>query len=393
MPSSEHGPQAGPRISFVVAVLYAGFLFAGSATVLLGVMLPRLAAQYHLSDSSSGTLLMIQYATCASGALLVRRRLMMTLALGYLLMTSGALALLPAPRALAAPMIGLFGLGLGMAMTSTSVWIGRRFTGSRGSALALLNFCWSGGASLCPLIVTRLPVHFSLTEICLPVALLGAAFAVLVLPARNLAASRRATPGAGASAAAPFPLVALFSGIAFLYVGVEAATGNWMSTYAVRTVSWDFPKSSLAAAGFWGALLAGRGLTPLALRFLTEARLHLLSIAAACFAILLLLSTHSAAGLVAGACACGLTLAPIYPLTISLFLERAGEAPNVGWVFATAGYGGAALSWCTGVVSTAVHSLRAGLFATLAAALVMLGLSLGIGPRADAKPAAPPIGA
>jgi len=376
MPSSEPGPRAGPRISFVVASLFAGFLFAGSATVLLGVMLPRLAAQYHLSDSSSGTFLMIQYATCASGALLVRQRLMMTLALGYLLMAAAAVALLPAPRVLAAPMIGLFGLGLGMAMTSTSVWIGRRFTSSRGSALSLLNFCWSGGASLCPLIVARLPVRFSLTEICIPVALLGAAFAALALPARNLSPARGPAPSAGPSTAAPLPLVALFSGIAFLYVGVEAAVGNWMSTYAVRTVSWNFPKSSLAAACFWGALLAGRGLTPLALRLLTETTLHLLSMVAACFAILLLLSAHSAAGLVTGACTCGLSLAPLYPLTIALFLERAGEARNVGWVFATAGYGGAALSWCTGVVSAAVHSLRAGLFVTLAAALVMLGLSL-----------------
>ncbi|MGB6132343.1 MAG: hypothetical protein WBG54_11220, partial [Acidobacteriaceae bacterium] len=190
---------------------------------------------------------------------------------------------------------------------------------------------------------------------------------------------------------APLPLVALFSAIAFLYVGVEAAVGNWMSTYAVRTVSWDFSRSSLAAACFWGALLAGRGLTPLALRFLSETRLHLLSIASTCLAILLLLSVHSAIALVAAACACGLTLGPVFPLAIALFLERAGEARNAGWVFATAGYGGAALSWCTGMVSARVHSLRAGLLVTLAAAIVMLLLALRITPSRDTELAAAPI--
>lgn len=384
----ERAPQAGQRFSLVVAILYAGFLFAGSATVLLGVLLPHLAARYRLTDSNSGTLLMIQFATCASGALFVRRRLVMTLSLGYMLMACAALALVLVPQVFAAAMIGLFGLGLGMAMTSTSVWVGRVFPGSRGTALALLNFFWSVGASLCPLIVARLPLRFSLLDVCLPVGVLAAAFALLALPAASVAAARESASSAVKPVIAPLPLVALFSAIAFLYVGVEAAVGNWMSTYAVRTVSWSFPKSSLAAACFWGALLAGRGLTPVALRLLTETRLHLLSIASTCLAILLLLSAHSAIALVAAACACGLTLGPVFPITISLFLERAGEARNAGWVFATAGYGGAALSWCTGMVSTGVHSLRAGLLVTLAAAFVMLLLALRIVPSADTKLAA-----
>jgi len=387
----EGAPQKEPRVSFVVAVLYAGFLFAGSATVLLGVLLPRLAAQYRLTDSNSGTLLMIQFAACASGALFVRRRLVMTLSLGYVFMAFAALALLLAPRVFAVAMIGLFGFGLGMAMTSTSVWVGRVFPGSRGTALALLNFFWSAGASLCPLIVARLPVRFSLPDVCLPVAVLGAAFALLALPAASVAAARESAASAAKPMTAPLPLVALFSAIAFLYVGVEAAVGNWMSTYAVRTVSWDFSRSSLGAACFWGALLAGRGLTPLALRFLSETRLHLLSIASTCLAILLLLSVHSAIALVAAACACGLTLGPVFPLAIALFLERAGEARNAGWVFATAGYGGAALSWCTGMVSARVHSLRAGLLVTLAASFVMLLLALRITPSRGTELAPAPI--
>jgi MFS transporter, FHS family, glucose/mannose:H+ symporter len=377
MPGSRSG-VAEPRLSrWTIAWLFAGFLFTGALTVLLGLMLPRIATLHHLTDSESGMLLLIQFAASASGALLVRRHFEQTLMRGYALIVVGSGVLILGPQAWAALGIGVGGLGLGMAMTSTSMLVGRIFPESRGSALSLLNFCWSVGAFVCPMLVARLPGSFSLVAVCAPVAALGAGFVVLLWPSRILTSDAE-LPLWDSSRPSQRGAIALFAAIGFLYVGTEAALGGWMSTYASRAVAWNFTRSNLAAACFWGALLLGRALAPAALRIVSEVWLYLGLIAGASVGIVLLLEAHSPVVLLAGACCAGLALAPIFPLTISLFLARAGETKNAGWVFAIAGFGGAALPWITGVVSSGTHSLRTGLMVTLAADLGMLLLALSI---------------
>jgi MFS transporter, FHS family, glucose/mannose:H+ symporter len=370
--------------------LYAGFLFTGAMTVLLGLMLPRVAALHRLTDRQSGVLLFTQFAASASGALLVRRRFERTVSRGYALLGAGALVLLFAPSVLAVPAVAVFGLGLGMAMTSTTMQLGRLFPRARGSVLSLLNFSWSVGATLCPVLVARVPGAFSLALVCVPVALLSAALA--------LATRLSALPGPADRpvSARPEPetrwsIVVLFAAIGFLYVGTETTIGSWMSAFASRAVAWNFGRANLAAACFWGALLLGRAAAPLVLRFLTELRCYLLSIAGVFAGILLLVEARIPAMLLAGACCAGLMLAPIYPLTIALFLERAGDSRNAGWVFAVSGFGGAILPWITGFVSAATGSLRSGLMITLAADLGILLLSLFIvrAPRRAPRNATP----
>lgn len=375
MSANKGGTFAPFRMSAAVAWLFGGFLFTGAMTVLLGLMLPRIAALHHLTDSESGALLMIQFATSASGALLVRRHFERTLRRGYVLLTLGMVVLMSGPEAASALGIGVGGLGLGMAMTSTSMLVGRLFPESRGAALSLLNFCWSVGAFLCPVLVARLPRDFSVVALCAPVAVLSAGFAVATL-LDGLAAAPLGQGSRDEHSEVRVSVIVLFAAIAFLYVGTESALGGWMSTYASRAIAWNFTRSNLAAACFWGALLLGRGIAPAILLKVSEVRLYLGLIAGAFIGILMVLEAHTAAVLLAGACCAGLALAPIFPLTISLFLARAGETRNAGWVFAVAGFGGAVLPWITGVVSTSTHSLRTGLMVTLAADLGMLLLSV-----------------
>lgn len=368
---SRTSESAGPA----VVCLYTGFLFTGVLTVLIGVLLPRLAALHHLTDSQSGLLLMTQFATSASGALLVRRHFERTLVRGFAFICTGPLLLLLAPSILAIPAVGVFGLGLGMAMTSATMLLGRMFPAVRGSALSLLNFFWSLGSVLCPLLIARLPGNFSLALVCVPVAVCGALFAV----ATRITTFPGAAPSTDPGASRPEPrwsLIAIFAAAAFLYVGTESTLGSWMSAYASRAVAWNFLRSNLAAACFWGALLIGRGLASALLLALSEMKLYLISIVLLFAGILLLVQAHTPSMLIAGACCAGLTLAPIYPLTISLFLARAPETRNAGWVFAIAGFGGAVLPWMTGIVSTHTGSLRAGFLITLAADLGMLMLAL-----------------
>lgn len=372
-----------------IAGLYAGFLFTGAMTVLLGLLLPRLAAEYHLTDGQCGMLLMSQFAGSASGALLVRRRFERTLMRGYAVMSGAALLIAAAHGWLAAAAVGVLGLGLGMAMTSTTMMLGRIFPEARGSALSLVNFCWSAGALLCPLLVARLPGRFALDRLAIPIAILSAALALIAL--------RGAYPAIAPEAAstedrreARRSVIVLFAALAFLYVGTESTLGGWMSTYASRAAAWGFTRSNLAAACFWGALLIGRAAAPAVLLVAGELRVYLLSIVVAAAGILALLAAHGPVLLLAGAIGAGLGLAPLFPLTISLFLSQAGETRNAGWVFAVAGFGGAVLPWLTGIVSTRAGSLRAGLLVTLAADAGMLLLALGMTrlPQSAAAPMA-----
>jgi FHS family glucose/mannose:H+ symporter-like MFS transporter len=368
-----------------VALLFAGFLYTGAMMVLLGLMLPRIEVLHGLSDSQAGALLATQAVCSATGALFVRHQFGRTLTAGYLLMAAGSAALLIVPAWLDILAIGAFGLGLGMAMTSTSIVVGRLFPDARGSALSLLNLSWSAGAAVCPLVVARIPGHFSAAAVCIPIAACAALFALLIGP-RTLRSVPSVLPQESAVTGLSWTALLLFSALGFLYVGAESTLGGWMSTYATRDVLWNFQKSNLAAGCFWGAMLVGRAATPLFLRSVSERRLHWVAIVAAFLGTVVLVVARTPAALVTGASWTGFALAPIYPLTIALFLEQAGESRNTGWVFAAAGYGGALFPGLTGLVSTDMHSLSKGLLIPLAAVTALLPLALWLPKVPGARP-------
>ena len=81
------------RFRLLEPLLHLGFALTGVGTVLLGCILPRLSAQWHLRDKDAGLLLLVQFAASASGALLVRRNLWKTLAYGYGLFGAGAICI------------------------------------------------------------------------------------------------------------------------------------------------------------------------------------------------------------------------------------------------------------------------------------------------------------
>jgi MFS transporter, FHS family, glucose/mannose:H+ symporter len=375
MPSIGRSFGSIERPPLPIALLYLGAVLSGSLTVLLGCVLPMISALVHLSDRDAGTLLMVQFAFCASGALLVRSNFQRTLARGYALTALAVLAIYLLPRSLALPSIAAYGLGLGMVMTSNSMIVGRVFPARRGGALSLLNFCWSLGATLSPFLVARVFGRFSVGTMSVTVALFCAGFVLITLLSRfervvgdqePIVASDDPSVGA----------IAYFGLLAFLYVGIESATGNWMSTYASRISTWNYSRSNLVTGCFWFALLLGRGVAPLVLLRMAEQKLYLLSIFGATAGVCLLVAAHSAWFLFLGAAVTGLSLAPIFPLTLSLFMAKAGQPRNSGWVFASAGFGGAVLSWLTGFVSTSARSLRIGFLVPAGAALLLLILAL-----------------
>jgi len=371
MSQVEHSTAKSLRLRLLEPLLHLGFALTGVGTVLLGSILPRLSAQWHLRDKDAGLLLLVQFALSASGALLVRRNFWKTLACGYGLMSGGAIAIfLLQQRSL--PAFGVYGLGLGLAMTSTSMLTSRRYPKRMGAALALLNFSWSAGSVACPLLAAQLLRRAAGSTAFVLVGLIALPFAFLPLLAERDELHASAVAGPAPAGMKEATTIAYFAFLAFLYVGVEATVGNWMSTYAGRTTAWTFAGSTLAVAVFWAALLLGRALTPVMLTRMPELRLYRVSVLAAIAGVVVLLSAHSPLTILLGAAVTGLSLAPLFPLTLALFLAEIGGSNNAGWVFGLAGVGGAVLSWLTGIVSNDTGSLRIGLLVPGSAALLML---------------------
>jgi MFS transporter, FHS family, glucose/mannose:H+ symporter len=372
MPHANHSAATALRLRLLEPLLHLGVALTGAGTVLLGCILPQLSAQWHLRDKDAGLLLMVQFTASASGALLVRRNLWKTLACGFGLFGAGGAGIfLLQQRSL--PVFAVYGVGLGLAMTSNNMLAGRRHPNRMGAALAIQNFAWSAGAVACPILVAQFLHHAASGSAFGLLGLLAIPFAFLPLLAdrRDFGASVFGPAPAGIKESATIGYFAL---LAFLYVGIEASVGNWMSTYATRAIAWNFSDSGLALAVFWGALLLGRATTPAMLGFLTERRLYRLAVVTTIAGISLLVAAHNPRVLLAGSALTGLALAPLFPLILSLFLAEIGRSRNAGWAFATAGLGGAVLSWLTGTVSSSTGSLRIGLMVPGAAALLMMVL-------------------
>jgi fucose permease len=224
----------------------------------------------------------------------------------------------------------------------------------------------------CPLLAAQFLRHATGGAAFALVGLLALPFILLPLLADRSELNDSTSLGQTPTGIREATTILYFAVLAFLYVGIEASVGNWMSTYATRTIAWTFAGSTLAVAFFWAALLFGRAITPAMLTWLPERRLYRASVVGTIAAVSLLLAAHSPLTLLVGAALTGLALAPMFPLILALFLAEIGGSRNAGWVFAVAGLGGAVLSWLTGIVSTGTGSLRIGLLVPGAAALLML---------------------
>jgi MFS transporter, FHS family, glucose/mannose:H+ symporter len=380
----ENGHSAAIRRPFAQALeplLHLGFALTGAGTVLLGSILPHLAQEWRLRDKDAGLLLLVQFAASASAALLVRRNLWKTLSIGYALLAAGGGGIFLL-QSKSLPAFAVFGLGLGLAMTSTNMITGRLHPQRMGAALALLNFSWSAGSVVCPLLAAPFLRDWPGRDAFATMGALALPFTLLPLFATRKEESApvedHAPTGKG-----EVGIIVYFALLAFLYVGVEASVGNWLSTFAARNATLSFRGSTLTVAVFWAAIVLGRAATPVVLTWMRESSLYLTAVVTTLATVALLLWARTGASVLTASALIGLSLAPVFPLLLALFLRAIGRSRNAGWVFATAGLGGAVLSWLTGIVSSSFGSLRIGLLVPAAAAALMLILALRL-PRQKA---------
>jgi fucose permease len=333
--------------------IYLAFVLTGVATTMLGPLIPAFEARWHLDDAQAGLLFIAEFLasvafaalTPALGRAIGFRR---AVALGYGIVAAGIAACVAHTFALAIAAVGLYGCGLGVAVTGSNLAIAASSRGGSARPLLWLNMCWSIGAVAAPWLIAGLHGAF------LPAT--AAAFLVLALAVGIGGTNPRLGPVLHDKAAG-IPH-GKFAAVLFLYVGTETAVSGWVSAYAIRGAEqrlW-----AVLPSVFWFAVLAGRALSPLILhrippRILAPSGL-ILALAGCCA----LLTADGAAAMLLGTFLAGFGFAPIYPVVVAEYADRSSGAVS-GLVFSAAGFGGAAIPPLVGAVSTATHSLRLGL--------------------------------
>lgn len=364
---------------------YISFAPIGIATVLLGPMLPVLSARWSMNYSQAGALFAVQYvsstvAVALSGVLVSRYGYRFPIKTGLLLMAAGLALLMTGSKQLALICIAANGAGLGLATPAGNLLVAELNPERRSATLSWLNFYWSAGAVTCPFLVAfaakghQVPVllafvsGFSL--------LVAVAFAVLPDPIFK----RAKTSGAGKTTLptiqGQFNSFLILAALFLLYVGTENAFGGWVASFAKSLGNLTPVMALLTPSFFYAALTFGRCFAPILLRDVYEIRLVQIGLVIACFGTAGLMFSRGLMGIAVSACAAGLGLSYVYPITISVLSREFGEASSsiASLMFVLANVGGGLLPWIVGVVSNRYGSLRAGLFVPLLGCAAMCAL-------------------
>jgi fucose permease len=166
----------------------------------------------------------------------------------------------------------------------------------------------------------------------------------------------------------------------FLYVGVENGVAGWLPTFSSRAHGFDAHQSAALQATFWTALLAGRFAATGVLRYVRERTLLTVSIIGALLGTAGMLLARDSASLYASVAIVGLGFAPIFPTAIAVLSNSlaGGSGTKLGWMFASAGLGGAVLPPCIGALSSFSSSLRMGMGLLLVAEIALMAAHLAM---------------
>ena len=357
-----------------LAVLHPAFALTGICHSISGPLLPSLAPVFQVNDSQTGFLLFVYFAGTSVGALLCGRRHARTLFLGFLALTAAGFAVSATNRVFLYPAFLLFGIGVGVPMTAVSMYAGHAFGARSAAPLTFLNFSWSAGALLAPLLAARLLLQhtFRAAYVILACAALMAALACRI----QLEDAAEAEPRPAATSRTPnLRLIALFAFLTFLEVGVEDTSASWLTTYVLRTAGTGAAWAAAASSLYWAGFLVSRGLSSLLLLRVAPGRVLRMAVAIGILAGAGLLAVSGTAALVLAMVILGAALAPIFPLLLAQFFARASDSSDSRWVLAVCGFGGSVLPWIAGFVSARAGSLRPGL-AVIPAALLVIALTL-----------------
>jgi fucose permease len=334
-----------------------------------------------LSDERAGLFFTLQFCgnllgVAFLGILLSWRGYRTTLTAGYALIGLGVAGLALGRERLALPATAVFGIGLGLALSGSNLWVTEIFPKRRAAALSILNVAWGAGAIACPPLVLFAQRAHRLGPLLYCVACLAA---LVALGLATLDIEPRAEKSAAATSVRPAigkRTVLALSGLFFLYVGVESSVGGWGAAFAKRVGAHAGSPWELAPMFFWAGLVAGRILVSAILPRISERAFLIGGLLLAGASDVALLSVTGFRAAMLCLVATGLGLACVYPLIVAWMVGYFGGQARLrsNMLFGLGCLGGATMPWLVGFISTHTASLRAGLLAPLAACLAMLGL-------------------
>jgi FHS family glucose/mannose:H+ symporter-like MFS transporter len=381
MQSSVSASRTIPVGKNATVLLHIDFLVTGIVMTFLGPMLPILSNRWSIDDALAGRLLFTQFLSSmfgmlSSAPLVQRRGYRLTFIVGLALMACGMALLASGPYWLGVVAVAVFGFGHGITTPAGNLRTADVNPERSASALSVINAVWGLGAMSSPflLMIARGAHHpewflygISFTLLVLLIFFAAADFA----PSRHTVTIANSAMAGGAWDTRVLPMISL---LFFIYVGTEQSFGSWVATYSHRVAPENQTFWTMAPAFFYGALLFGRVLAPLALRSRRETTVAKAGLALALAGGITLVGAHSAGRIAVGAMLAGLGLASIFPISVALLPGWFGAASRraSGVVFASGNMGGAVLPWTVGIVSTHSGSLRAAFFVPLMGALSML---------------------
>jgi FHS family glucose/mannose:H+ symporter-like MFS transporter len=270
----------------------------------------------------------------------------------------------------------LLGVGVGVPMSAVSMYAGRKFGERSAAPLTFLNFSWSIGALVAPLLAAQILLAHTYRAAYLALAVaagcaaLACVFTLEDPPARPVAVETSRARNVG--------WIALFAVLTFLEVGIENTTATWLATYAMRSSGSGAALAAASSSLYWCGFLASRGVFSWLLLRMDARRVLRAAVLVALGAAALLVVVPGAAERGLAMLALGAALAPVFPLLLSRFFARAKNASDSRWVLAVCGFGGSVTPWLTGYISGATGSLRMGLL-TVPAELAVIALLVGRG--------------
>ena len=372
-------PTASASARALTYATSASFVPVGIATVLLGPMLPTLSTRWSLSYAQAGMFFPVQYvaATCAvalSGVLVSFRGYLFAIKTGLLLIALGLAFLLTGPRWCAALCIAAYGAGQGLAVPAANLLVAAVNPDCRSAKLNLLNFFWSVGAVACPFLVAAAAKSQHI-----PLFLFGVSgFSVVVVIGIALMGGSNVEKAAPLDKDAFLPRIrgraSTFSILAvlfFLYVGVENGFGQWIASYVKSLGTLPLATALATPSFFYASMMIGRWLAPALLRTMHDVRLAQIGLLLACVGMAGLMFSHQLTGIGASACAAGLGLSSVYPITISLLSREFASAKIGSVMFVCSNIGGGLVPWIVGISSSLFGSLKAGLYVPLLGAVMM----------------------
>jgi MFS transporter, FHS family, glucose/mannose:H+ symporter len=361
--------------------IHLDFVLTGVVMTLLGPMLPVFSRRWFLNDTQAGYLFIGQWVTSLfgmllSGVLVQRYGYRVTLILGLLLMAAGMAGLGQASWIAGMASVCVFGAGTGVTTPAANLLIAKSNPAKSAAALNLLNSSWGVGAMACPFIVAVAQRSHHTTYFLYGVAIALVALAISIFMVRFSTDRPQQTSEPTSSVNLRVwdnRMVPVIAALFFVYVGIETSLGGWVASYARRVDPAAVALWAITPSFFWGALLIGRALAPIALRHLRETDLATFGVTLASVGIVFLLVAKAIAVIIIGASLAGFGLASVFPINVSLLSHWFGETATrvSGTIFSIGNLGGAVIPWLVGLISTHL-GLRFGFVVPLVGAMGML---------------------